>query len=577
MAARAGFSIIHPTYGEVGLLEHDDIANAIMYAADNGADAISMSFGGLGSQTQKYAIDYAHSQGVVLVASAGNKGTDNENYPAAYDNVIAVAATAADDSRAYYSNYGFWVDVAAPGGDAYKDSQILSTVPTVGTLGDPSGYRKLQGTSMASPYVAGVAALILSKNPDISNEQARQILKQAVDIPGVDIPDSIQYIGTGRVNVDEALHINSIPDAVAKITSPVNGDLITTDIVDITGTATGESYVVQYGEGIYPTQWVEIDSGATVTDGVLASWDSSEIQTGNFVLRLVVSDAYGTVEDRVFFEMYKCTHEFLEGWPKVMSTLTKGYSSPAIGDLDGDGDLEVVIGGSSGRFEEFEPTVFAWHHNGEGLVGWPKYTDRMSIPGGFSAEGVSASPAIVDLDNDGDLEIIVGAWDGKVYIWHHDGTDFIDTVWPKQTGDKIRSSPAIGDLDKDGTYEIIIASNDGNLYAWHQDGTSLLPGSNGIFYSFEEPEAPPNDTPALADLDNDGDLEIIMTVSQVPLRSKVYAFDYTGSLIVDVEIDGRYIDSPVIGDLDNDGSLEIVVSCNNEAPRRKRAGYLLPD
>lgn len=528
MPVRACFSITHPTQGEVGLLEDDDIANAITYAADNGADVINMSFGGSRSLTINDAIDYAYSQGVVLIAAAGNSSTDQESYPAAYDNVIAVSATGALDTAAFYSNYGFWVDVAAPGGDSTNET-ILSTLPKTGTLGDPTGYGYLQGTSMAAPYVAGIAGLLLSKNPDLNVEQVRQLL-----IQGVDVLNSDKYIGTGRVNVNAALGIDYVPTADVKIAYPTTGDLVVADFISITGTATGESFVVEYGEGLYPDQWFVIGTGTLVVNGILAEWDTSAINYGNFVLRLTVSEGTGTVEDRTFFEIYKYSHEILEGWPNTMSTLQKGYSSPVIGDMDNDGNLEVLIGGSSGIVGIFEPTMFAWNHDGTNVDGWPKYTDEIIIPGGFPAEGVSGSPALIDLDSDGFLEVIVGAWDGKVYIWRHDGTNFIEGVWPKQTGNPmLRASPAVGDLDGDGIYEIIIPSSDNNLYAWHQDGTSLIPQANGILYSFGDLEIPAYNSPALADIDNDGDMEVIMTVNQNALSSKIYAIDYTGGLVLD--------------------------------------------
>jgi thermitase len=130
------------------------IINGITWAADHGAKVISMSLGGSsGSSSLQSAVDYAWSKGVVVVAAAGNNGNSSPSYPGYYSNCIAVAATDSNDARASWSNYGSWVDVAAPGVNIY------STLPNhANQIGLNYGY--LSGTSMATPFVAGEAALI---------------------------------------------------------------------------------------------------------------------------------------------------------------------------------------------------------------------------------------------------------------------------------------------------------------------------------------------------------------------------------------------------------------------------------
>ena len=217
MPVRVAFSILNDDE-ETGTSETDDIANALVYAADNGADVINMSYGGEYSQVESDAIDYAYSMGVVLVAAAGNESTDSviDSYPAAYDHVIAVAATAGDDSKTFYSNYGDWIDVAAPGGDRRIDNGILSTVPLAGGINaDPSGYSFLQGGSMATAYVAGLAGLILSSNGGLSSEEVRDAIRA-----GVDPVDSTFNIGTGRVNIRKVTENSpitlTVPDSVTE-------------------------------------------------------------------------------------------------------------------------------------------------------------------------------------------------------------------------------------------------------------------------------------------------------------------------------------------------------------------------
>lgn len=129
----------------------DLIVKGILYAADQGAKVINMSFGGGSySQTEADACAYAIKKGAVLVASAGNDGSSAKSYPAAYPGVLSVAATDAKNAKASFSNYGKWVSVTAPG------VEILSTY-----IG--SKYSYLSGTSMSAPFVSGVAGLLAAK------------------------------------------------------------------------------------------------------------------------------------------------------------------------------------------------------------------------------------------------------------------------------------------------------------------------------------------------------------------------------------------------------------------------------
>ncbi|MGA9378844.1 MAG: S8 family peptidase, partial [Phormidium sp.] len=134
-----------------------DIAEAIRFAADNGADVINLSLGGGGeSQVLKEAVDYAYNKGVVVVAAAGNENRNSASYPARYPHAISVAATGPSGEKAPYSNFGAGVDISAPGGS--KDGPILQE--TIDPETGSAMFAGLQGTSMASPHVAAVAAMV---------------------------------------------------------------------------------------------------------------------------------------------------------------------------------------------------------------------------------------------------------------------------------------------------------------------------------------------------------------------------------------------------------------------------------
>ncbi|WP_054949796.1 S8 family peptidase [Numidum massiliense] len=168
-----------------------DIARAIIWATDNGADIINMSLGNYQSAAViKDAIDYAFANDVVVIAASGNDSTDQPSYPAAYPEVLSVSAVDWDGKRADFSNFGKYVDVAAPGVD------IPSTY-----LG--KHYAMLSGTSMAAPHVTALAGLIRSLNPQLTNTEVMAIIKSTTrdfGAAGIDV-----YFGRGIIDIGQAL------------------------------------------------------------------------------------------------------------------------------------------------------------------------------------------------------------------------------------------------------------------------------------------------------------------------------------------------------------------------------------
>jgi len=157
-----------------------DVAQGIIHATDNNADIISLSLGGDDAQVMEYACLYAWDNGSLLVAASGNK----ETYPAAYEIVIAVGAIDQNDQRCGFSNWGPNLELVAPG------IGILSTYPS-------NSYATLSGTSTAAPHVAGVAALVWSKYPFLTNHAVRDRLAQTADDLGAVGFD--EYYGYGKI------------------------------------------------------------------------------------------------------------------------------------------------------------------------------------------------------------------------------------------------------------------------------------------------------------------------------------------------------------------------------------------
>ncbi|WP_247001416.1 S8 family peptidase [Halosolutus gelatinilyticus] len=167
-----------------------DIADAIQWSADQGAEIINMSLGGGSySSTMANACQYAYDAGSLVVAAAGNDYGGSVSYPAAYDTVVAVSSLDENESLSSFSNVGPEIELAAPG------SNVLSTIPY-------DGYDSFSGTSMASPVVAGVAGLALSAHSGLTNEQLRTHLQNTA----ADVGLSSEEQGYGRVDANNAVN-----------------------------------------------------------------------------------------------------------------------------------------------------------------------------------------------------------------------------------------------------------------------------------------------------------------------------------------------------------------------------------
>ena len=206
------------------------ISEGLNWQADQPINVLSMSFGGPGSsQNEQDFYTWLHdTKDVVLLAAAGNDGVTTESYPAAYDNVIAVASTNEDDSRSDFSNYGSWVSIAAPGGYANNNASIFSTTASTHDWGEGEvPYDVMQGTSMACPLAAGVVGLMRSLNPALSASQIEDCLFNSC----VNVGTFVQH---GRVDayaamqcVQQTLNGDPIANFTANTTSITEGDQVT--------------------------------------------------------------------------------------------------------------------------------------------------------------------------------------------------------------------------------------------------------------------------------------------------------------------------------------------------------------
>ncbi|MBD3367314.1 MAG: T9SS type A sorting domain-containing protein, partial [Candidatus Eisenbacteria bacterium] len=210
------------------------------------------------------------------------------------------------------------------------------------------------------------------------------------------------------------------------------------------------------------------------------------------------------------------------------------YGSAALVDIDGDGDLEIIAPSRS-------DSIYCWNPDGTDVPGWPV---------GVTANAQS-SITVGDVDNDGDIEVIAGTNDDSVWLFEHDGSTA--TGWPKThvLNSDFPPTASLADIDTDGDLEIIMPASDGSVMIWHHDGSGVtnwpvLLDSNS------------HSTVSVGDIDEDSDLEILVGCDS----GKVYAFDADGSLLEGwpIQTGGEIYSCPTIDDVDNDGDTEVIVS-----------------
>ncbi len=273
-----------------------NLASAIVYATDRGADVINMSWGGFGtSQVISDAIDYAYSSGVVLVASAGNSQVDaGYFYPAGLPHVITVAATDTTGALASFSDWGPKIDVSAPGVDILS---LQAAQSKIGAVVSP-GYMRLSGTSMSAPHVSGLVALLLSAHPEYTNEAVRQAMRVSSSMSG----GFDAYLGYGVVNCASALAVTGPLEA--RIMTPVNSQVFSGP-VQIDGVARGAglaSYQLAWGIGAAPSAWTTFSTSNTPANGVLGTLDASQFANGTYTILLTALNGAGAdFTDRVQF------------------------------------------------------------------------------------------------------------------------------------------------------------------------------------------------------------------------------------------------------------------------------------
>lgn len=522
---------------------------AIAYAADNGADVITMSWGYPWQiQALEDALQYARSKGVVLCAATGNDAVENDNYPGSSPSVISVGASTSDDEVAFFSTYGNQMDVVAPGYGilslraAGTDMYSHSFEPYVHIIADE--YYIASGTSMACPHAAAVAAFMRSVSPGLKPGKVQEIMQNtALDIldpfgNGSNLPGWDQYSGYGRINVYDALA--AVPLVRALITNPANNG-ITSDDITITGIADGNDftgYVLEYGAGDTPSSWTTIlSSNAPVTENILGTFNTAGL-SGIYTIRLRAGE-YNS--DQV--------------------TVNVAHDNVAILSSPIDGDTVISQGAIYGSAICPGFSRYTLEYRPVSTTTWSQFISATAPAadghlGDWQASALSMGNYYLRLNTFSEAGIV--AQDSiEVYLRHiinQEGN------WRISIDPIMANVITYGDLDNDQTNEIIVGTQSGIKFFTPQ-GTEKTEGMPQIpAYDFRMP-------PAVGDVDGDG-ADDLFAVGNIDTIGKMVGYLSNGfSFEIEVPVkpnlniygdDGRnYLPAVFLKDIDSDGYDEI--------------------
>ncbi len=588
-------------------------ARAVIYAADNGADVISMSWGmSYESLLLRDALLYAREKGAVLCAGSGNSGAEDQFFPAAFEFVIAVGATDSRDKVAGFSTFGAHLDLCAPGEsilslrarntDMYAASP--SNEPLVHVVED--WFYEASGTSMACPHVAGVIAEMRAQSPGLPSDSIKRILNATSDDlvdpqgEGASLVGWDRFSGFGRVNLERALE--STPTTQARIEQPQEGSILS-GRVQIVGRAFDEGildYALDYRR-VGDSEWRLIrQSAATVTSGVLSTWDTGQL-SGLYEIRLrvgasnesrrtvlLVPEAIveialpegsnvssGAVELGLNSICPNFERTVIDYRPAASSedwTTIAELTAPAVGETSVFWDLMAVPNG--------EYIVRARVFSSSGLE--DSFEDSLTVVSPFSGNHgwraeIGANAAIManygDFDGDGRNEIVVGTDSGLAFFDLEGNRQYAGM--PDLPEENFLVVPVVCSIDSDSVDDLAVIAETSNLiYGLSSSGRifrDVVYNSprTSLYGSLSEAYFP---LLFARDLDHDGFDEIIYKsggsstgpsqikiVSPHPASGSCFPLDLEGGMVQAADLDRDSLDELYI--MDRNGLLKKINLC----------------